>query len=96
MATPFELLTNGSVFTAVYELHYGIMSHWWIILLFIFTVFAAQIGTKHEAITFLVSLMGTAFLILGGFIPSAIHWIFYLICVLTLAMVLYKTTGPDN
>lgn len=94
MATAMEFLQNGSVFTAVYTMYFSVMSYWWVILILLFTLFITQIGIKNEAVTGFVGILGCAFLL--AYLPVAIHWIFYLIIVLCVAMVLYKFAGPDN
>jgi len=72
----------------------AVMSDWWVILLFLFTLFIAQIGIKNEGITGVIGIVGSAALIF--YLPVTVHWILYLILVLCIGMVLYKTFGPDN
>lgn len=85
---PFQYLINGSYFKAVHLMYYAVIGNWWIILLYVFSVFAAYIGTKNNGITAVISILGA--LVLREYLPPLIHPVVYLIAAISLAMLLYK------
>lgn len=94
----FTQLANGSIFQAVNTLYFGVMDAWWIIILFVFTLFAVQITTKEEGATAVIGIFGSAFLLRYAptGMPVSIHAVIYLILVLSVAMLLYRLSGKGE
>jgi len=86
----FTELVNGSYFTAVNTAYTSVMGSWWIILLYILTLFIVYIKTRSEGAVAWVGLIGSAFMILKGYLDVTVQPVLYLIAALSLAMLLYK------
>lgn len=93
-----NLTLNGSWIDGAYELFYIATGPWFLIFLFIFTIFAVFITTKSEGATAGISILGAAFLSyhLGAAIPIWIHGVIYLISALCLAMVFFIAMGKGE
>lgn len=87
-ADTFEMLTNGSYFGAVHCMYYAVIGDWWIIILYILTIFLTLIGTKNEGAVAGVSIVG-AFAI-RYYINPASQPIIYMLAAFSLAMILYR------
>jgi len=94
----FNELANASIFKAVDTMYFGILSYWWIMILFVFTLFSVQIATKEEGATAVVALAGSAFLLKYAptGVPVTVHAILYLIMAISFAMLLYKVFGGKD
>ena len=95
MATPYELLTNGSIFEANTQMFSAVMGSWWYIILIIGSIIAVYITTKSEGATAGSVLLGVAFMSyqISASVPIYIHGILYLIGAMLIAMLLYRGFG---
>lgn len=95
---PFNQLKDGNFTQAVSTLLFDSMSFWWVFLLFIITLFMVYIVTKEEAAVAFVGMAGSAFLLymIPEGMPVIAHAIFYLIIVLSIAMLLWRFLGKGE
>jgi len=95
MATPMELLYNGSFLKAIDLLYSTHMDAWWIIIMVVMTLVVLFIVTKSEAVVSLCGIFISAFLLVykPDGIPILAHTVLYMIIVLSLAVFLYTIFG---
>ena len=97
MATPMELLYNGSWLKAPDLLYTTHMEAWWIIILLVATLVVLLIVTKSEAIVSLCGMLMSAFLLVykTDGLPIYAHTVLYIIIVMSMAVFLYTLFGKE-
>ena len=83
------LLNNQSIFRSSYELYTAATGSWWILALYIMTIFLIYMVSKSNGAVAAFGLLGVA--VLGVYMEAQVLHIVYAIIVLGLAMLIYKS-----